>query len=319
MPRKQRVERSSSPIRQRAARQWLLTHAQVARSSAIRLLAQPGSSMLTVFVIAVSLLLPALLFTLNANLNQLLSGLQEDTQISLYLTEIITDDEGQQVSEDLLTWPDIRAITYISSAQGLAEFSAASGLGDILSQLPDNPLPATILVTPASDDPAEISRLTLALNEHPAVALVEADSLWIQRLAAVSRLINVVGSGLGAIVVLGLFVIVGNTIKLSIENRRKEISVIKLVGGTDSYIARPFLYSGLYYGGAGGLLAILLQLIVLYIFNAPLQDLLGLYEGDFDLQGFNLIGSLLLLLAGASIGWVAALIASLRHIWNLEP
>lgn len=284
-----------------------------------RLLAQPGSSLLTVFVIAVSLLLPSLLFLLNANLNELLLEFRQDTRITLYLADNLSEVEGLQVSEDLLSRDDVSAVNYISSAQGLAEFSESSGLGDVLAQLPTNPLPATILVTPIADDPGLVSALATALGQRPDVTLVQVDSQWLQRLAAVSRLITALGTGLTTIVVLGLFVIVGNTIKLSIENRHREINVIKLVGGTDAFIARPFLYSGLYFGGAGGVCAVILQLVVLTIVNRPLQQLLSLYDSGFDLQGFDPAGALQLILAGAAIGWAAALLASLRHIRSLDP
>lgn len=302
-----------------AMKRRLQVHQQVARSSLQRLLAQPGSSLLTVFVIAVSLLLPSLLFLLNANLNQLLLEFRQDTRVTLYLADGLTEAEGLQVSEDLLSRDDVKAVSFISSAQGLAEFSESSGLGDVLAQLPTNPLPASILVTPTSEDPALVSALATALGQHEDVALVQVDSQWLQRLAAVSRLLTALGTGLTVIVVLGLFVIVGNTIKLSIENRHREISVIKLVGGTDAFIARPFLYSGLYFGSAGGVCAVILQLVVLTVINRPLQDLLRLYDSNFDLQGFDPVGALQVILAGAVIGWAAALLASLRHIRSLDP
>lgn len=319
MPRKPGAESGYFTRRQAGLKRWLQVHQRVARSSALRLLAQPGSSLLTVLVIAVSLLLPALLSLLNANLDQLLVELQQDTQISVYLEETITEPQGRQVSEDLLLRDDVRAVRFISSTEGLTEFSLASGLGEILSQLPSNPLPATILVTPATEDAASISQLAAELEQRPDVALIQLDRLWLQRLAAISQLITVITSGLTVIVVMGLFVIVGNTIKLSIENRRQEISVIKLVGGTDAFIARPFLYSGLYYGSAGGFCAVVLQLIVLAMINGPIQELLSLYDSAFALRGDNGLHAMSVILAGAAIGWAAALLASLRHIRSLEP
>ena len=302
-----------------ALKRWLQSHRRVAHSSAQQLLTQPVSSLLTVFVIAVSLLLPALLFALNTNIAQLLSEFRQDTQISLYLADDVSEERGLQVSEDLLTRSDISSVDYISKARGLAEFSTAAGLSDVLAQLPDNPLPAAIAVTPARAEPAAVVDLAADLGAIPEIELVRVDSQWLQRLAAVSRLIAVVGSGLTIIVVLGLFVIVGNTIKLAIENRRREISVIKLVGGTNGFIARPLLYAGLYYGGAGGVLAIVLQQVVLATFNVPLQELLSLYGASYSLQGLGLTGAATVILAGAAIGWSAALLASLRHIWSLEP
>jgi len=319
MPAKRDRKRVNNKTGSGIFKTWLTSHARVARASATRLIATPVSSFLTVFVIAVSLLLPALLFALNDNLRTVTSEFQESARISLYLVQNISETEGLQISEDLLTNPGIRAVTFISSATALAEFSAASGLGSVLTELPSNPLPATILVTPNSLDPTVITALADTLALLPEVDLAQVDSQWLQRLAAVSRLITVIGTGLAVIVVLGLFVIVGNTIKLAIENRRTEISVIKLVGGTDSFIARPFLYSGLLFGGAGGLLAVMLQLIVLAIFNSPLQDLLSLYDSSFDLRGFSFTSTLILILAGSIIGWTAALFASYRHIRSLDP
>lgn len=298
-------------------KKWLARHRLVASTSAKRLLENPVSSLLTVFVIAVSLLLPALLFTVNASLSQLLERFQEDRQITLYLLDSINDNEALQISEDLLTTAGVSTVDFISRTQGLREFSAASGLGEVLLALPDNPLPATIVITPVSSDPDQIGALAASLANHPGVELAQVDSLWLQRLAAISQLVSVVGSGLSLIVVLGLFVIVGNTIKLAIENRRREISVIKLVGGTDSFIARPFLYSGLLYGAAGGVLATILQLIVLFIFNSPLQELMRLYDGSATPLGVPVTSALLTVSAGAAIGWSAALIASLRHIRSL--
>lgn len=319
MPTKRDRNRTSKKSESGILKPWFISHARVARASATRLIATPVSSFLTVFVIAVSLLLPALLFALNDNLRTVTSEFQESARISLYLVSDLAESEGLQISEDLLANPDVSAVTYISSSAALAEFSAASGLGAVLTELPSNPLPATILVTPTSLDPTLITALADTLAMRPEVDLAQVDSQWLQRLAAVSRLIAVIGTGLAVIVVLGLFVIVGNTIKLAIENRRSEISVIKLVGGTDSFIARPFLYSGLLFGGAGGLLAVVLQLIVLAIFNSPLQDLLSLYDSSFDLRGFSFTSAVTLVVLGSAIGWTAALFASYRHIRSLDP
>jgi cell division transport system permease protein len=124
---------------------------------------------------------------------------------------------------------------------------------------------------------------------------------------------------LAVIVILGLFFVVGNTIKLTIENRKVEILVIKLVGGSDMYAARPFLYAGLFYGLGGGILATLLRGIFLATFNSNLEGLMQLYESDFQLRGFGLMSSLLIIVAGAAIGWAAALMASLRHIRAINP
>lgn len=298
---------------------WLHAHRPVAKSSLHRLLAAPVATAVTVFVIAVALLLPALLLGLSSNLSSLLADYGDSARISLYLDEATSDTEAIQVSNDLLTDEAIESVRYVAPDEALIEFGDASGLRDVLLQLDRNPLPPAILVQPLDSSPPAVEALADRLAQRPQVNSLQVDSLWLQRLAALNDLITLLGRLLGVIVFAGLFFIVGNTIKLAIANRQQEIQVIKLVGGSDSYIARPFLYTGLYYGAAGGFLAYILQLIVFYIINAQLQTLFGLYQNQFELQGFGLGSALALIFSGAVIGWGSALLASLRQIRAFDP
>ena len=294
-------------------------HRRIASGSASRLLQTPASSLVTLFVVAVALLLPALLFGLNSNLTSLLAGFQDSAQVTLYLQEGVSEADGQEVSDGLLTRRDIEDTHYISSSQALDEFSAASGLEGLLIEMTANPLPGAIVLTPADVSPLAVDELARQLQELPHVDVVQVDSLWLQRLAAISNLVSAIGSVLAVIVILGLFFVVGNTIKLAVESRKAEILVIKLVGGSDMYAARPFLYTGLLYGLGGGILASLMQAIVLTTFNSNLEVLMQLYESDFELRGFGIMSALLIVVAGAAIGWAAALMASLRHIRAINP
>jgi len=294
-------------------------HGRIAQSSAKRLLQTPASSFVTVFVVAVALLLPALLSSLNGNLANLLAGFQDSAQVTLYLRSGISDADGLEVSNNLLTDQDIDSANFISSGQALDEFGAATGLVQLLQEMASNPLPAAIVVTATDASPAAVENLAQRLRELPEVDLVQVDSLWLQRLAAISNLVNAIGRILSAIVILGLFFVVGNTIKLAIENRKAEIRVIKLVGGGDMFAARPFLYTGLFYGLGGGILAAILQGVVLTMFNSNLDVLMQLYESDFQLRGFGFTNALLIAIAGAIIGWAAALMASWRHIRSINP
>ena len=297
----------------------LKLHRRIARGSASRLLQTPASSLVTLFVVAVALLLPALLFGLNSNLASLLAGFQDSAQVTLYLQDGVSEADGQDVSDNLLTRSDIEGAYYVSPTQALDEFGAASGLEDLLIEMTANPLPGAIVLTPADVSPAAVDELARQLQEMPHVDVVQVDSLWLQRLAAISNLVSAIGSVLAVIVILGLFFVVGNTIKLAIESRKAEILVIKLVGVSDMYAARPFLYTGLLYGLGGGILATLLQGIVLTTFNSNLEVLMQLYESDFQLRGFGFMSALLIVIAGAAIGWAAALMASLRHIRAINP
>ena len=320
MSRDQRATpRNSRSVSPGSASRLAQVHRDIALSSLRRMLSTPGSSLMTTFVIAVSLLLPALLFGLNSNLSAVLREFQDNARITLYLEEGVTNSRGLEVSETLLTGTDISTAVYISADQALSDFSAAVGLENLTQELTTNPLPAAIVLTPNNAAPAAVAALAERLQAIPEVSLIQVDSVWLQRLEAISSLIDVIGRALMAIVVLGLFFIVGNTIKLAIENRKDEIRVIKLVGGTDIFIARPFLYAGLYFGLAGGMLACLLQAIVLIAFNFSLRELIQLYESSFELRGFDIGNALLLILLGAAIGWTAALLASLRHIRAINP
>lgn len=294
-------------------------HQRIASTSAKRLLQTPASSLVTLFVVAVALLLPALLFGLNSNLANLLAGFQDSAQVTLYLRDDVSEAAGQEVSNNLLTRSDTRDAYYVSPSQALDEFSTASGLEDLLQEMTANPLPGAIILTPFDVSPNAVGELATQLRELPQVDVVQVDSLWLQRLAAISNLVSTLGSVLTVVVILGLFFVVGNTIKLAIENRKAEIRVIKLVGGSDMYAARPFLYTGLLYGLGGGILAALLQAIVLTTFNSNLEVLMQLYESDFQLRGFGFMSALLMVISGAAIGWAAALMASLRHIRAINP
>ena len=313
------AQRPAAAATQGAMGRLLLIHRGIASASLRRMLRTPVSSLVTVFVIAVALLLPALVFALNANLARILDGFQSSAQITLFLYETVDESRGIDVSNYLLTDEAIDSTAFVSREQALAEFGETSGLGGILQELTTNPLPAAIIVVPSDPSPAAVESLVQRLQARSEVELVQLDSRWLQRLDALSGLVTSIGQVLALIVVLGLLFIVGNTIKLMIENRKEEIRVIKLVGGTNSFVARPFLYSGLYFGIAGGVLACLLQALVVTGFSASLQELIQLYEGNFQLQGFDATSAITLILVGATVGWSGALLASLRHINLIGP
>lgn len=314
--------RSRSPRRasRQAAKLTLLqVHRQVAKTSLKRMIKTPVASFMTLFVFAVSLLLPALLFSLNNNLLTVLGDFQNSARITLFLQETVNETEGLEISNNLLTDNAINSVEYTSKSQALIQFGDASGLTEVLRQMDSNPLPAALVVTPADPAPAAVDALAQRLQQLQQVDLVQVDSQWLLRLQALTDLVLTIGQALALLVVLGLFFIVGNTIRLAIENRKDEIRVIKLVGGTDGFVARPFLYTGLFYGLGGGILACVLQLLVLRGFNSSLQTLIRLYESSFELQGFAVLDSVLLILAGAAIGWFGALVASFRHIRVISP
>lgn len=296
---------------------WV-SHREDAVSSLKRMRQSWPASAMTVVVIAVALLLPAFLLVLSLNLGAVVTSFRDAARITLYLDTDIGSQRGSEVSSNLLERPDIEGVEYISSESALNQFSTATGLDSLLANLAANPLPASIVVIPVSRDPDAIATLAETLAAVPEVESVQVDERWIRRVDALAGTLGILARGLGLVILAGVCFIVGNTIKLAIEDRREEIRVIKLVGGTDAFIARPLLYTGLIFGAAGGLLASLLLLVLLMAARSQLRNLQDLFDAALALQGPGLSGVLLLVLLGASLGWLAARLASWRYIRAIE-
>jgi len=274
----------------------------------------PVTSLSTALIIAIALLLPNLLNIIGNNLTQLDDYLQGSTQATLYLYNGVSEPEGISISEHLLEDPLVSSTRYISRQQALDQFTANSGLGGILDGLGDNPLPASIVIIPKRQPTAASQALFGRLEALPEVEFMQVDLNWLQRLAALRDIVSHTGLMLTLILGLGVLLIVGNTIRLSIESRKQEIQVLQLVGGTDSFIIRPYLYAGLVLGITGGLLTWMMIIAILAVFDLSFDNLLSLYSMEFTLQGLGLKGGLILLATGSLLGWSGALLATSRHL-----
>jgi cell division transport system permease protein len=294
------------------------THRDDLLASWQRMWRTPLSTLMTITVIAVALLMPACLALVNANLQSMVSDFRGSARITLYLGSEVSADEGRSVSANLLERGEIVSADYVSSQDALAEFSSATGLGNILTTLPDNPLPAAIVITPELANPDAIAALAEELRKLPEVQTVQLDEAWIRRVDALASTVGLLARSLGLLIALGVCFIIGNTIRTTVESRRDEIRVIKLVGGTDSFIARPLLYTGLLQGAAGGLLAALLLALLSWIAGTALQGLnppsAATAVAVVQLQGPGPEGMAILLAVGASLGWIAAFAASWRYV-----
>ena len=294
-------------------------HQLSAIDSLLRLLADPLASLLTWTVIAIALALPLSLLLLLQNIERLGSGLDQVSTLTLYLDPALTAADITELNASLEARPDIAAFSFISADQALVEFEASSGFGDALRGLSENPLPPVFLVTPAVADAEAVAALQGALAALPGVAEAQVDLQWLQRLGAIVALAARLAMLLAGLLGLGVILVIGNTIRLAIENRRAEIVVTKLVGGTDAYVARPFLYTGLWYGVGGGLLAVLLIALVLFGLRGPFNALVGAYSSDFSLGGLGLTNAFLVLVAAGLLGWLGAWVSVVRHLRAIEP
>lgn len=298
---------------------WLESHRASLVDSLRRLARQPIGSFFTCWVMAVALSLPMGLSLLLDNVEKLGGSWQRAAQISLFLDMSAGDREGQALREQIKALDDVADAEWISREQALEEFQQLSGLGRALKELPENPLPGVVLVTPKEVDKAKLEALRQRLAELPKVEQAQLDLVWVERLTAILKLGDRFVFGLSVLLILALLLVIGNTIRLHIENRRIEIEVIKLVGGTDSYVRRPFLYMGALYGVGAGLLAWLVLAYGLDWLNDAVVRLAGLYGSDFALAGVPLGDGLSLLLGAILLGYIGAWLAVARHLSELAP
>jgi cell division transport system permease protein len=273
----------------------------------------PFGTTLTVLVIAVALALPAGLRVLINNIDALSGTWQSAADFT------VADAQAAALAEDLRARAEVTDVTLIKRDEALEEFRTSSGFGAALDALDTNPLPHTLVVRPSSTAVEDIQALAAELNGLKETELVRLDTEWLTRLRAMVMLVNrgiVIASSVLAIAVV---VLIGNTIRLEIYGRREEIEVIKLVGGSDGFVRRPFLYLGLWYGLLGGLVAALLVGATLLLLRAPVATLAALYGSDFGLAGLSPGEMCFLLTGGAALGWAGAGLAAARHLRAIEP
>lgn len=303
----------------RRADAWLAHHRFSARDALARLLYEPLRNAITLAMLGVALALPALLYVALSNLGQLSGSWSGAQQISLYLQPGAREAAVQPLVQQLQQRPDLAAVTPVSPDQGLAEFAAATGLTGLTADLHQNPLPWVLIVTPVASDLASLQPLRDELAALPLVEDARLDLAWLERLARLMALGQRLALGLGSLLGLGMLLAIGNTLRLAIEARREEIRVIKLVGGTDAFVRRPFLYTGVWYGLGGGLVALLLVWLGLWAVSGPVTQLVTSYQSDFALQGLGPVGSLSLLCTALIIGWAGAWLAVGRHLRDIQP
>lgn len=300
---------------------YLIHHLRVLIGSLGYLTRQPMASFMTSTVIAIALSLPTGLYLALNNIGGMSEGWDNSTQISLFLHTRTSIKEAEKLAKQLLQDNEIEFVNVISKQQGLEQFKKRSGFGNALKFLDNNPLPIVLTVQPVVDPekPEMIPQLLEKLKQDKRVELAQLDMQWVKRLYAIleiaQRGIWVVGGLLGMAVLL----ITGNTIRLDIQNRRAEIEVAKLIGASNAFIRRPFLYTGVWYGLCGGLLAWLLTTLSLYLLEEPTQNLAVLYHSTFRLSGLSIGNIATLIGISCLLGLCGSWLAVGRHLSDIEP
>lgn len=299
---------------------YLSLHAKELGNSLRRLLRQPGASLLTLAVIAIALALPAGLRVLVNNTKLLAGTFQNAQDFSVYLTMETDETRARELAVELSQNASVEQVTVVTRDEALAEFRTYSGLAGAVEALPDNPLPHALVVRPRGgmESATDLNALSRELEALEETELVQLDTQWVERLRAALEVARRTVDWATALLALAILIVIGNTVRLEINNRRTEIEVTKLVGGTDGFIRRPFLYLGLWYGLGAGIVAWLLVTIGVASLSGPVAKLAGLYGSGFSLQSLSWTESALLVGGGALLGWLGAFVASTRHIRALD-
>lgn len=299
----------------------IVRHLQQAIGSLGDLWRTPFTSVMTILVLGISLTLPATLHLIVKNAKSISEQWDSASEISLFLKLSVSDKAAQSLTQRIELYPEVASVKYISADKALKEFKLLSGFGQALEYLSSNPLPATILVTPtkrASQTQAARELLQKLENERE-VEQGKLDLEWLTRLEAITELIEDIVQGIATLLCLSVILIIGNTIRLAILNQREAIAVMKLVGATDSFIQRPFLYSGVWYGVLGGMVAVLCVEILAQYFTGALVNLTDLYQSNFSLTGLGFSEMLILILSAVFLGLLGSYISVRKHIRAIEP
>lgn len=299
---------------------WATRHVSTCIGSLGRLSRQPFASLMTIMVIAVTLALPAAMHLVIKNARSISGNLENALDFSVYLATDTSTAEAEQLAAIIGQRADVENVTLVSADDALEEFKQHSGFGDALDHLTRNPLPHTLVVRPsAANTEQSMTLLNEELGNLPETDFVQVDTEWVQRFHAILEMLQraiAMGAGLlGAAIV----VTIGNTIRLDIQNRREEIEVTKLIGASNGFVRRPFLYSGLWYGLGGGLLALGLVASGLYALKEPIARLSGLYDSGFEALALDWQESLLILGIGVTLGLIGSWVAAARHMRRIEP
>ena len=301
---------------------WLTRHLQTLVGALGDLSRSPFSSVLSISVIAIALALPGGLFAALENINKFTSEFEHGAKISLFLAPQVSVKQATELQQSIQQHASIKLVELITPDQAMQEFKSRSGLQNALNSLTSNPLPVVLLAYPKDEiarSAEKLARLIDELGKLKQVELSQFDLEWIKRLTALLELVTRAVWIIAFILGLGVFLVIGNTIRLAITNRQEEIRIIKLIGGTDAFVRRSFLYSGMLQGLLGGLLALLIIFLLFSFISAPTSSLSSMYGIAFSLDPLHFLPSLLLVSSGALIGWLSARVTVGVYLRQFEP
>jgi cell division transport system permease protein len=294
---------------------WLDQHLYSFVSSLGRAARRPWATLLTIGVMAIALALPLGLWLALQNVGHFAGDVQQSREIDLFLKPDTPVARAQALALELRGRDDVASVELRTPEQGMAEFRERSGLGASLDTLEGNPLPSLLIVVPEGDD----ARLAAALQALPETDLLQHDAAWRDRLAGWMGFGRRLAWVLAALFGLGALLVVGNTVRLDIQSRREEIGVLQLLGASDGFIRRPFIYLGAWYGLAAGALALGLLTLAALALRDPLAALARSYGSTFALAGLDVVGAVVVVVAATAIGWLGAWLVTGHFLRQTRP
>jgi cell division transport system permease protein len=297
----------------------VLTHVRQAVTSLGELWRSPLWALITVAVLGISMTLPTTLHLLVNNVQQVSRSYDQSFEISLFLKNDASATDIATLVTLLQGDTQVAKVRLIDKAAAMAEFKQQSGFGEALAFLDQNPLPDVLLVTPKLNQPAAAEALMHKLEKERFVELAKLDISWLERLAALMNLMQQAVYTIAVLLLSAALLVIGNTIRLSIMDKKAEIEVMKLVGATDAFIQRPFLYTGIWLGVFGGFLAFVVVELMLWWLQGAIATVTQLYQSDFVLNSLSLREFGYLMLIAVTLGLVGSYIAVRSHIKAIEP
>ncbi|AXU97267.1 permease-like cell division protein FtsX [Erwinia persicina] len=282
---------------------------------------QPLATLLTVMVIAISLTLPSVCYMVWKNVSQAADQWYPAPQLTVYLSKTLDDDAAENVVAQLKKEEGVEKVNYLTREEALGEFRNWSGFGGAMDMLEQNPLPAVAIITPKLNfqNSGTMDSLRDRVSKVEGIDEVKMDDSWFARLAALTGLVGQVAAMIGVLMIVAVFLVIGNSVRLSIFARRDTINVQKLIGATDGFILRPFLYGGALLGFSGALLSLVLSEVLVMRLESVVTQVASVFGTTFGLHGLAWDESLLLLLIAAMIGWIAAWLATVQHLRRFTP
>jgi len=300
-------------------RNWLIQHVRALFFTLRRLLSTPTASLLNILVIGIALSLPTGMYALLKNVQSLAEQVTGTPQISLFLNLNASHDDIERIGKQLRQHEAVGKFEFVPRDRALEQLKQSTGLADVIGGLAQNPLPDAYIVYPKKTDTHTLDALHDEFQKWPKVEHAQLDSAWAHKLEALLSFGRMAALILAALLSFALVAVTFNTIRLQIITQREEIEVSKLIGATNSFIRRPFLYFGLLQGMLGGATAWLIISISLHLLNGSMAQLAQLYASSFALHSLSASDSLTLLLFSACLGWLGAWLSVAQHLWQIEP